>query len=503
MAYQFGTSGAVPTNTATPYNANIVPGSTPQSKALSMAGLAAPSSASSLLPSSKTQTTTPQVAAPTAYSPAIAPVTSGLLPKKQTVTNADGSSHTVEYQAPTTPTTPSTSNQSTPTSGGASAFSVTPKQEAAGGTPAQIAANTGQNAQAPATTPGLMQPQTASVGTNPTPASVGGLLGDTSLNPLPTISSLESEAANIAKTLPGAEAAVLGSPGIAADQEGRESNLATAGGAELSGIGSVLGQENTTQSNIQSGLTDAGSLLTPSNNLLTVPFNQQLVGADGQPIGGSSGSGALQSAVVNAIDLIKSGSGYSNAVAAANLSQFGPQGTTALLNALGPKFNVNMADADAAAVAQNINTTATASTAAANTAYSNAVQAVSKATGAYTAATGVASNLTSTLGSWTQNGKLTSLNQGLNSVASLTSDPQYSQFVAALTNAQAAYTAAFQSSGITPTQSTENALKELNPNSSATAIVASLNQLSSDLHAATIVPTYQQQSTYASQLGIK
>lgn len=456
----------------------------------------------------------PATAAPAAPNPtalmspmakvaATPPSLNGLIPLTPPNPNADAinTAHAATMKALNIPQNPP-ANQSTPTSGGASTFSLTPDQIAAAKTPLQLSQTGAPQAATGSTgaSTGLVPP---GVGANPTPGSVGGLLGNTSLNPLPQISSLETEAASIANALPGAEAAIKGSPGIAADQEGREANLAAAGGAQLAGIGDVLGQLNATQSNIQGGLANAGGLLTPSNNLLTVPFNQQLVGADGQPIGGATGSAPLQSAVVNAINLIKSGSGYSNAVAAANLGQFGPQGTTALLNALGPKFNVNMADADAAAVAQNINTSSTASTNAANTAYSNAVQTVSKNTGEYNAATGVGQNLTDTLGTWTQNGQLTSLNQGINTVAGLTSSPQYSQFLAALTNTQAAYTAAFQNAGITPTQSTQNALQELNPNSSAQAILASLNQLSSDLHAATIVPAYQQQSTYAQQLGIQ
>lgn len=304
--------------------------------------------------------------------------------------------------------------------------------------------------------------------------------------------------------------ATVGDQGISPVALGRAGQISQNVGAQIQGLtqaenAQLAGnsQAITAQGQAQSGLAAAGQLSTPANQFITQPFNTQLIGADGQPIGGASGNSALQGAVVNAIDLIKNGSGYTNAVSAANLGQFGPQGTTALLNALGPSFNSNLSDSEAAAVAQNVNTQGTAGTSASANAYNTAVQNVSKVTGQYTAATGVAQNLTSALGNWTQTGLLTNVNQAINQVAGLTSSPQYAQFLTALTNTQAAYTAAFQTAGITPTQSTQNALQELNPNSSASTIVASLNQLSSDLHAATVVPAYQQQETYGQQLGIQ
>ncbi len=262
------------------------------------------------------------------------------------------------------------------------------------------------------------------------------------------------------------------------------------------------------QATQQSGLISA---LGASQQTAQLPYNTQNVyTATGQPVvQGSGGAGATDphSQIQNFAQQLASGkSGIGYTAAYNQLAQaYGSAIANQLLGAvqgINPGFNVNASDAQAAATSSNVQTTGTAATSAANTAYNNAVQAVSKATGQYTAATGVAQNLTDTLNSWSQNGLLTNVNEGLNKIAGLTSSPQYSQFLAAITNAQAAYTAAFQTAGITPTQSTQNALQELNPNSSATAIMASLNQLSTDLHAATIVPSYQQQTTYGQQLGI-
>jgi hypothetical protein len=155
------------------------------------------------------------------------------------------------------------------------------------------------------------------------------------------------------------------------------------------------------------------------------------------------------------------------------------------------------------ATAANIGTTGTAAISAANTAYNTAVQKVASNTATYSALTGVSSNLNDTLASWGNNGLLTNYNQAINKIGSLTSNPEYTKFVTALGNAQASYQAALGSSGVTPSKADQDALAALNPNSSATAINAALNQLSTDAHALLIVPAYQQQQTYAQQLGIK
>lgn len=193
---------------------------------------------------------------------------------------------------------------------------------------------------------------------------------------------------------------------------------------------------NTAQANVQSGEAAAGALASPGNAYIQVPFNQQLVGADGQPIGGASGSGQLQSAVVNAINLIKSGSGYSNAIAAANLGQFGPQGTTALLNALGPKFNVNSSDADAAAVAQNINTSATAQTTANANAVNSLTGTVADLSAARDSVANIANNLISQLA--TSNNlnpsNINAVNGLIQTIAGQTSNPQYQTLLNQMTD---------------------------------------------------------------------
>lgn len=153
--------------------------------------------------------------------------------------------------------------------------------------------------------------------------------------------------------------------------------------------------------------------------------------------------------------------------------------------------------------AANIQTAGTASTSAASTAYQTATQAVSSANQTYSGLTGVASQLNDTLSSWHNEGLITNANQAINAIAGITSNPQYQQFVSALANTQAQYAKALGSAGVIPSQSTQDALSVLNPNSSSTAINAALNQLSKDAYAGIVAPPKQQQTIYAQQLGIQ
>lgn len=198
----------------------------------------------------------------------------------------------------------------------------------------------------------------------------------------------------------------------------------------------AAGQATTAQGQAITGLNSAGTLSEPSNAYSQLPFNQQLVGADGQPIGGAGGSGALQGAVVNAINLIKSGSGYSNAIAAANLGQFGPQGTTALLNALGPSFNVNSSDADAAAIANNINTSATATTNANAAAIGSLTSTIAGLSGARDSVANIANNLISQIA--TSNNlnpsNINAVNGVIQTIAGQTSNPQYQTLLNQMTD---------------------------------------------------------------------
>ena len=272
---------------------------------------------------------------------------------------------------------------------------------------------------------------------------------------------------------------------------------------------------NTQQANIQSGETSAGNLANTAQ--ANIQSGEQAAGALTQPSGtfpfvfdpatGSysvSGAAPLQTAISGGVQQAVANPGLYTSLNNAITQTYGSAAAGMFQQAyIAAGGNPNTATAAAGAAATNVGTTGTAATSAANAQYQSATDAVNKVTQSYSAASGVASNVESTLGTWIQSGLITDLNAGLNTVAGLTSNPQYAQFQTAITNAQAQYSAAFSNAGVTPTQTTANALAELNPNSSATAIIASLNQLSSDLYAATVAPAYQQQSTYAQQLGIQ
>lgn len=165
--------------------------------------------------------------------------------------------------------------------------------------------------------------------------------------------------------------------------------------------------------------------------------------------------------------------------------------------------NLTNIEAQQSAIQSNIQTSGTAGVQAANTAYNSAVQQVAAATKQYTALTGVSSQLNQTLANWGNTGLITNYNAAVNSIAGVTSNPNYQQFVVALGNTQAAYQSALGSAGVTPSKADVDALTALNPSSSANAINAAINQLSKDAHALLIVPAYQQQQTYAQQLGLQ
>lgn len=298
---------------------------------------------------------------------------------------------------------------------------------------------------------------------------------------------------------------------IGQNTSAQESALAAGESAALQGTQ----QQLTAQGQTQSGLTSAASLTQPSSAGYPFVFNPATGGftsATGGNLDPQTAAQQLAQGVINGTvpysTAVQTMGYLPNGVGQTYLTQAiqaaGGNITALQAQAAAQQQSIEtLGTAQANADAQNINTTTTAATNASNTAYNTAVQNVAKNTATYQALTGVSDNLNSTLANWTQNGQLTALNQGINTVAGLTSNPQYQQFVTALGNAQASYQAALGASGVTPTKADQDAVAALSPNSSATAINAALNQLSADAHALLIVPAYNQQQTYAQQLGLK
>ena len=172
---------------------------------------------------------------------------------------------------------------------------------------------------------------------------------------------------------------------------------------------------------------------------------------------------------------------------------------SAILNAGG---DVSALEAKGAAKQANISTSATASTNAANSAYASAISERGNADASYGALTGISNQVASTLANWKNTGAITDLNSAMNTVASHLSNPDYQAFITAMGNAQASYQAILGSSGVTPTKADQDALNALSPNSSATTIIAALNQLSKDAHALVVQPAHDKVAGYESSLGI-
>lgn len=133
--------------------------------------------------------------------------------------------------------------------------------------------------------------------------------------------------------------------------------------AQSTAFSTAGGIANTAQSNSITGLSSAGTLASPGNTFIQQAPANTLVGANGQPINQTTGTGIsaltgqpftstgnakVDSAISAALQMIKNGSGYTNAVNAQNISSYGPAATAALQSGLPSGFNINSSDATAA-----------------------------------------------------------------------------------------------------------------------------------------------------------
>lgn len=257
-----------------------------------------------------------------------------------------------------------------------------------------------------------------------------------------------------------------------------ESNLYSAG---LTGTGQQL-----------SGLNTATSASAPIQS----PYSNQVLNPQtGQPINGST-SNALTTAVQNAITQIKNGSGYANA--AATLGSFGPAGTNALLSALGPNFNINSSNAQAAAQASNINTQGTLNTNIGAQGVQQATQNYVAANTAYQTADAQSKNLQSTLASTGINNNPQFLNQKINSLQNQLGSANYTSFITALNETKQAYTNLLSSVGAaTPTVNGQQATEIFDANSTPAQINAAITALNTAAYAK-LKPLYDQIGTYSS-----
>lgn len=284
MAYSFGTQGALP-NPAPNSAGSLVGGigstqsTTPQSRALSSA---AGSSAPQIGPSS------------------LAMLQAAGTPKSQTITDASGNTHAMTYVTdpasggttsgvlPSSTPAPSAATGAGQPTSPSDPFAVTPAQAAAGtaaygtGNPGLIQPSTGSTAPSGST----LAPQagTPTVGANPTPASVGGILGNLALNPNPDIQST-IDAANAYKSqVADALQTVGNTPGPLGNQLGREANINSAAALQEQANAEKISALTTLQGTQQSGLASAGGLLNPSNNFTQVSPGNIAINNQGQPV---------------------------------------------------------------------------------------------------------------------------------------------------------------------------------------------------------------------------
>lgn len=296
----------------------------------------------------------------------------------------------------------------------------------------------------------------------------------------------------------GLQPIALGRAGLIANNMGSEiQGLTQAENAALAGNA----QQLTAQNQQQTGVASAAGLAAPANTNVQLPYNMQYLNAStGAPIGtAGSANGSLSDAVNNAVQLIKNGSGYNNA--AGTLSAYGQAGTNALVQALGPSFNINASNADAAAQAQNINTSATTVNSTAAQGYSTSFQAYQNLNQTYQGAQNLGQLLASTMekGGINSNGSI-DLNQAANTLAAHVSSEDYSNFVSTLNSTRTAYQNILTASGATPTGAEASLLASLNPNSSMNAIISNINQLNNEVYSGKIVPAASTANYYHSLL---
>ncbi len=429
-----------------------------------------------------------------AQSSPITPPTASTPLKKTTTNNADGSSTVHEYHAPAAPGSPQAAakqqetdvKQYFPGMIGGSGTSTTPA------------------------TPATPAVQTPPVAPKPYDASVQGLI-NTGTQGSDAVNAANEALKNFKLANANTGAAIQSDPNYSLDTKtGVGAIVANRAAQELPAYETAVSNALAGQGQKITALSSAGSLSTPAQTQTALSPAQTLYSTTGPNAGsavaglnapGTSGNTALDSAVALYADKVKNGMSYNDAVSA--LSQYGPQAQQALTAALGPGFNINANLGAANATRSNVQTAGTAAVDAANTGYSSANTEYQDNVGKYSALTGISNQVASTLANYANVGSLTDVNAAINTLQGHLSNPDYQKFITAIGNTQAAYQGILGSSGVTPTKADQDAIAALNPNSSASTIIAALNQLSADAHALIIEPSYQKVQNYKKTLGIQ
>lgn len=280
----------------------------------------------------------------------------------------------------------------------------------------------------------------------------------------------------------------------------------------------ALGQAVNAYSAQTSAQNAATSQTQPGNAYTQVSPANTLVGANGQPIT-QSGSGSLMSpltgqpftstgnpqgdsAVSGALQMIKNGAGYSNAVSAMNLGLYGTKALSSLQSGLPAGFNPNADDAKAAANAKNIGTVGTTPTDTAATGYASSQQAYIGASTAYTTAQLQAKNVQDILAkSGINSSNSQDWNTVVNKLSTRLGSANQTAYIAGLAELKQTYTNLLASVGAaTPTVNGQQATDIFSPASTPSQIAAAVSALDNAAYAK-LAPLYQQYQTYQAQLG--
>jgi hypothetical protein len=270
------------------------------------------------------------------------------------------------------------------------------------------------------------------------------------------------------------------------------------------------------QTNAQNAAT---TQTQPSNQYTQVAPANTLYGANGQPVGSSTGTGStispltgqpftstgnpkIDSVVSAALQQIASGSGYSNALSATSLNSYGPSAIAALQSGLPSGFNTTASDAEAAAKAKNIGTQTTTPIDTASQGYQASQQAYISASTAYTTAQLQASNVQDILTkSGINSANSQDWNNAINNLSGRLGSSNQTAYITGLNEMKQSYTNLLASVGAsTPTVNGQQATDIFNPGSTPKQIQAAIDALNNAAYAK-LAPMYQQFQTYQSQLN--
>lgn len=190
--------------------------------------------------------------------------------------------------------------------------------------------------------------------------------------------AINAEIAQSKKNQAAGEASQLGAPIPLGDATGRQQitrnqylQQQAALSDELQGQTNLFNAGFTGTGQQLSALGQAGTLSTPANQFMQVPYSNQIIGANGQPVtGGAAGQlpAAGQSFVNDLAQQVKNGQ-MTRAEAESRLSTYGQPALQALNTALGTGFNTNASNASAGTTAtgQQIQTAASSTNKALDT----------------------------------------------------------------------------------------------------------------------------------------